>query len=112
MKAGDLYESVAFDAPTSAPDGYGGTESGWSESLACRAHFRWLRGGEGVMAGRLEGRQPVVVTIRSSTLARAVTTGYRMRDVRTGAVYNVRSATPMQDSRQWIEVLCEGGVAT
>jgi len=110
--AGVLREKVAFDKPTQAPDGSGGTESGWSETLACRAHFHWLRGGESVMASRLTGKQPVVVTIRASQLAKSITTGYRMRDRRTGEIYNVRAAHLMQDSRQWIEVLCESGVAT
>ena len=109
MQAGDLTERAAFDAPTQVPDGYGGQKSGWSEAYACRAHFRYLRGGEAVQAARLEGRQPVVVTIRDSAAARGITPEFRMRDTLRGDVYNVRTVVP--DGRHWIELTCEKGVA-
>ena len=112
MKAGDLRERVAFDAPTSASDGYGGTVDGWTETFACWANFRYLRGGERVMADRLAGVQPIIATIRQGTAAEAITAGHRMRDVRTGTVYNVRTNVPMQDDRGFRELLCESGVAS
>lgn len=105
-----MHEIVAFDAPTSAPDGYGGVEVGWSEQFETRAHFLYLRGGETVQAARLAGKQPVVATIRANDAARAVSTGYRMRDVRRGVEYNVRAAVETDD-RQHIEVTAESGVA-
>lgn len=108
MRAGDLHESVVFDRP--AAD-LAGVQNGWNASVhACRAHFRYLRGSEAVMAARLAGRQPIVATIRRSTGARAITTDWRMRDLRSGIVYNVRTAIP-SDDRHWIELTCESGVA-
>lgn len=106
----ELIESVAFDAPTQTADGSGGTDAGWAEAHACRAKFRYLRGGEAVMAARLQGKQPVLVTIWNCADARAITPAYRMRDVRTGAVYNVRSIVPTDD-RAELDLLCESGVA-
>lgn len=109
MPNGALDQSVAFDEPTQTQDGSGGTDAGWAEMHACRARFRYLRGGETVMAARLEGRQPVLVSIWNCAAARTITTSGLMRDVRTGDVYNVRSIVPTDD-RLSLELLCERGV--
>jgi len=109
MRAGKLIESVAFDSPVETPDGQGGVEEGWLQEYCCRANFRNLRGGETVLQSRLEGTQPVVVTIRSSKCARAIKTDWRMRDTRNDEEYNVRSVV-LSDSRQYIELTCERGV--
>lgn len=106
----NLQEFVAFDAPAVSPDGYGGEETGWAEQFNCRARFLYLRGGETVQAARLEGRQPVVVTIRRSPASDAITPAWRMRDVRRGDIYNIRSIVPTDD-RKWLELTCERGVA-
>ena len=111
--AGDLVQSVAFDAPNPQPDGYGGVIHGFTDPLAayqCRAKFVYLRGGEAVLASRLTGKQPVIVTIRTSAAARLITPEWRMRDVRTGVEYNIRSVEPTED-RAWLQMLCESGVA-
>lgn len=105
-----LVDAVAFDEPVSQPDGQGGAEEGWVERYDCRAHFLYLRGGEVVQAARLEGRQPVVATIRASTGALAIGTGWRMRDVRRSEEYNIRSIVP-SDDRKFLELTCEKGVA-
>ena len=110
MRAGSLYERVAFDAPTYTPDGSGGQDRTWEQQFDCRAHFRWLRSGEAVQAARLDGRQPVVTTIRASAASRQITSDWRMRDARTGTVYNIRSIVPTDD-RAYLELLCEAGVA-
>lgn len=106
----DMAYAVAFDAPVSSADGFGGTEAGWAEQFNCRAAMRFLRGGETVQAARLTGRQPVVVTIWTSQAARNVTTDWRMRDTRSDVVYNIRSIIPSGD-RSTLELTCESGVA-
>lgn len=111
MHAGDLTYRVAFDEPRPVADGYGGTVEGWAETHACAAHFRYLRGGEPVLAARLAGRQPVVATIRTCAAAREITTAHRMRDARSGEVYNIRAIIP-SDDRAWLELTAESGVAT
>lgn len=114
MQSGDLTGSVAFDAPTRISDGHGGTETGWGaddDAVKARAHFRWLRGSEPVIAARLQGRQPVVVTVRSSLATRAITPAWRMRDLHTGVVYNIRTGPVPSGDRLWLEFTCESGVA-
>ncbi len=110
MEPGHLQELVAFDRPTEAADEYGGVNRTFAEAFRTAAAFMYLRGGETVQAARLEGRQPVVVTIRQSALAREVGPDWRMRDVRRGDTYNVRSIVPTND-RMFFELTCEKGVA-
>ena len=105
-----LIEAIAFDAPTPLPDGQGGVNEGWTETHVCRANFRYLRGSETVLQSRLSGKQPVVVTIRECAAARAIGTGWRMRDTRRGDEYNIRSIVP-SDNRLYLELMCERGVA-
>lgn len=112
--AGQLYEKVAFDrreqSNPDSPADYGNTESVFVEQFIRRAGFTYLRGTETVIAARLEGRQPVVVRMRSDSQTRTIAADWRMRDVRSGVEYAVRSIAPTTD-RQWLDVLCESGVA-
>lgn len=110
MKAPKLYESVAFDSPMATTNDYGGVEDGWTQEFTTRANFRFLRGSEAVQAARLEGRQPVVATVRRSTDSEAITTDWRMRDTRRGIAYAIRSVIWSED-RKWVEITAESGVA-
>lgn len=110
---GQMDYSVAFDAPAIVKDSHGGTENGWTpdaQAVKEWAAFRYLRGGETVQAARLSGKQPVVVTVYSNTATRGLSTAWRMRDVRTGDVYNIRAIVPTSD-RQFLEITAERGVA-
>lgn len=106
-----LLESLAFDRPVATANGGGGSRMGWEERHLCRGRFLYLRGGEHVLQSRLEGRQPVVVTIRSSLAAREIAPDWRLRDLHAGEVYNIRSIVPTED-RLYLELTCERGVAT
>lgn len=110
MGPGQMQASLAFDEPVQIPDGSGGTNASWAERYACRAKIRYLRGGETVQAARLAGRQPVVVSIRRCAAAEAITPAWRMRDARSGTIYNIRTVVP-SDDRRWLEVTAESGVA-
>lgn len=114
MQAGDLDQRVAFDALVLVPDGHGGTETDWAQDEAATkvwANFRYLRGGETVIAARLDGRQPVVVTVRRNPETRRIDTSWRMRDLRTGVPYNIRSGPVPTDDRGYLEFTVESGVA-
>jgi len=106
--AGELSRRVVFDSPSTDEEG---VVDGWTPAvLHAWARFRYLRGGETVQAARLDGRQPVVVTIRATETARTITSDWRMRD-EDDMVYNVRTAIP-SDDRAWVELTVESGVAT
>lgn len=104
--SGRLYHKVAFDAPTETTNGYGGVVKGWEEATQARAEIQFLRGGEIVQAARLQGRQPVVVRVRYNNTTAMIETSWRMRDLRTSIVYNIRSIL-RTDDRQWLEITAE-----
>lgn len=121
--AGQLFENVAFDERANASDGEGNTEGEFVQQFECRAGFTFLRGGETVIAGRLEGRQPVVVRVRRSSNTLRIEPDWQMRDLRSGewlggsgaeywsgTCYAVRSVIPTDD-RLFLDITVESGVA-
>lgn len=106
-RPGDLRESVAFDEPAGAPDGFGGTTEGWVEAFQCRAQFVFQSGDEAVQAARLAGRDVFKVRVRSSQATRAVTPAYRMRDVRRVTEWDIKSVDAITD-RKWVHIVVEG----
>ena len=109
-RAGKLNRRFRFEQRADQDDGYGNTKAVWSAVFTHAGSRRFLRGGETVQAARLEGRQPVIVKIRSSAASRAVTTDWRAVDARSGEIYNIRTVNPTDD-RKYIEFMCEAGVA-
>ncbi len=108
IRPGDLNQAVAFDIMTNQPDGQGGFTQ-VPDTISTRAHFRFLRGGETVQAARLEGKQPVVATIRRNERTRQIKTDTVMRDTRTGTKFNIRAIVP-SDDRKFLEITAESGV--
>ncbi len=102
--------AFAFDKRSERPDGLGNTRAEWVEQFIVSAGLHDLRGGETVMAARLEGKQPAIVTIRRSAQTKQITTDWRARDVRSGDIYNIRTKT-LTKNRAYFEMLCEKGVA-
>lgn len=101
-----LRERVAFDQPTQTAGPGGVTETGWFEGYSCRAAFTYQRGSETVEAARLQGRAIYRVKIRQSVQARAITTDWRMRDARSGQVYDLVEVDAITD-RRWIYIVAE-----
>lgn len=108
--AGHLNERVAFDRRVTLDDGHGNKRGEFEERFQCWGGYTYLRGGETVIAARLEGRQPIVVRIRSSSASRAVAPDWRMRDLRTGVAYAVQSVT-RSDDRAFVDVMVQSGTA-
>ena len=106
--AGDLRHRVAFDKRTAVDDGHGNTISDFAEQFSCRAAFRHRGGSEAVLAARLEGRQILGVYVRSSENTRQIGADWRMRDVRTGTVYDIDAVDSVTD-RQWVYLIVESG---
>ena len=111
--AGRLVNVVIWQAPVAVPNGMGGTYQGWeTETFRCHAMLLFLRGGETVQAARLEGRQPVVATIRATSEAAAIRENWRMIDAETQVIYNVRLPPVPTDDRAFFEITAESGVPT
>lgn len=108
--AGKLREGVAFDAPVFDADGI---QTGWADASAATerwAEFIYQRGSESVDAARLSGKAIYKLRIRQSSAARAISTDWRMRDLRRGTEYQLREIDAITD-RRWIYIVVESGVA-
>lgn len=114
IEARKLRERIALEkrqtANPDAPNDYGNTVSSFVAQGEVHAEFRHLRGGEAVMAGRLQGRHPVVMRVRASALTRSLAADWRVTDVRTGTVYAIRDVT-VYPGGQVVDILAESGVA-
>lgn len=69
-------------------------------------------GGEAVIASRLTGVQPVLITVRRSSQSRRIVSGWRAVDARDGTVYAITSpAADMDQSGAFLEVMATTGRA-
>ncbi len=105
--AGALHEAIAFDAPSGGADAFGGQTEAWTEAHVCRAQWIYGKGDESVQAAREAGRAAYKIKVRSCAATRALTTDYRMRDVRRGTVWNIRECDAITD-RAWVHLVVEG----
>lgn len=109
MKAGALNDRVAFDRPVGSTTPTGGQVTEWQVEIAALwASIKYLRGSDSVIAARLTGRQPAVVTVRASAASRAIAPEWRMRNLRAGTVFAIRAVHESAD-RAFLELLVEGG---
>ena len=111
MKVGDLRHRLTFQArPIQSGDEYGTYEGDFEDEFTVWAAVKPKLGGEDVLAGRLQGRNLVNITIRYSDQAAQITTDWRA--VQGTKIYNIRSIIDPDDRRMWLELLCEKGVLT
>lgn len=109
--AGSLSERVAFLEPDNIEDGYGGVTTGYVERFQDAARLQPRMGSETVIASRLQGVQPYTLTVRSSTATRAVTPAWRVRNVRSGREYNIKTVVNSDERNAYLEMLVVEGEA-
>lgn len=118
MEAGRLNWRLQFQAPDEREDGAGNSTDGYLPQFTMSAHVHFLRGGEGVLASRLEQVTPVVLTVRNSTQTKRITGEWRAIDVRAGndrfgrprVVYQIKETPRESGDRAWLEMLASTGV--
>lgn len=111
--AGDLRYKVHCQKETDGADELGNSVAGaggWQTQFSVRAAYRHLRGGESVMAGRLQGQHTQIITVRASSQTKQITSDWHLIDARSGEAFAVKDVTHETD-RRWISLLCERGVA-
>ena len=119
MRAGALFQKVAFDEPTGGTDAFGGKAEAWTERHVCRAQMAYGTGSETVQAAREAGRKSYKIRVRSCAASRAITEGYRIRDVRRGLPIGVSGDTLPGDrwdirevdavtDRAWVYIVIQG----
>lgn len=112
MPAGRLRDRVRFESRSVGNDGAGNTNVGdWAKRFVRSAEIVPLKGGEDVIAARLQGTQPALIRVRFDPETSAVTPDWRAVDERTGVVYAIHTAADMERRRTWWTMMCEAGVA-
>lgn len=111
---GALRERVRFEARGYVEgDLTGNPQSGpWGEVHSCAAQITPKLGGETVLASRLTGIQPMLITVRLCKALAAFSTDWRIVDVRKKIAYNVTAACNPDEKRRYLEILAVSGEAT
>lgn len=113
MPAGSLRQRLRFERrPVAADDGYGNVEGAWRTAFEAMARVTPLRGSETVIAQRLAGVQPLVITTYSCENSRAVAPGWRAVDQRSGDIYNIRSGANFDEKNRMLTFMADAGVPT
>lgn len=113
MSIGELRERLRFEVrPKRLDDSYGNVEGPWQIEFVAYARVLPLKGSEPVIAARLAGVQPAVITVRSSKASREVTPSWRAVDVRTGTIWNIRSSANFDERNRYLTFMAESGVPT
>lgn len=114
--AGPLRERLTFQARSLADDGFGNeiASGEWEDQFTRSANLRPLRGTETVMAARLEGRQPYILTVRQSIDTRRIAIGWQIVDARDSERVFAVSAPPSDPDgkRAWLEMIVTEGQAS
>lgn len=110
---GGLRERVAFEKRVASSDDYGNPIAGdFVFEFETWARIRPLIGGEAVLAARLGGEQPVVITVHYSDQTKTITTDWRARDARLGTLYNIRSVANNDERKAYLDITAASGQAT
>jgi len=108
---GQLRDRVSFHRLDATTDAYGNVTSGYSGAafLTVWGAFRPERGRERIEGGRLEASHAGVLTVRSSSDTRAVTTADQARI--DGVEYQIRTIANPDRRGRFLEMTVERGVA-
>lgn len=100
--AGKLRDLLIFQQRA---EGASGDRTGtWTSEFGRWSQTIILKGGEGVLAQRIQGQQPTLLVVRACPETRQIDNSWRAVDERTRQVFDLSSATETDD-RAWIEVL-------
>jgi len=110
LGAGDLSRRVRFDRRTL--DINGDRLGDWAASVTRDAKVFALKGSEAVQAQRLEGQQPVIITVRRDSVTKTIDNTFRGVDARdTTITWDITSAiwNEADDSIELLAVQRLGG---
>lgn len=112
ITANDLRDRVSLEKREEIDDGYGGTVGAWVPQFERNACILLSKGGETVIASRLQSIQPALIIVRHDAETATITAAWRLIETRSGTVYNIRTSADMERRGRFITMLCESGVAT
>jgi head-tail adaptor len=113
MAIGILLERIRFEKRGQADDGLGNVQAGaFAEVYTCAAEIKPKLGSETVMASRLSGSQPMLITVRMCAAIIDIAADWRIVDVRKKTLYDIKAFSNPDMKRQYLEILAVSGVAT
>lgn len=107
VKVGDLTKRAAFQRPLEGPDEDANLITDYPVAFEAWVNLRPLRGGESVMAARMQSYAPAIVTFPTSAQARAVTSEWRV--VIDGRTYEAKEDPRETQDQAFLEMLVEAG---
>ncbi len=99
--SGRLRERISLQRQ--ALDAKGRSLGQWTEAARFWADLIYLRGGEQVMAQRLQGVQTVVMTVRVTSVSAVVDNAWRAVNVRSRQIYDIKAAV-LSDDRAFVQI--------
>lgn len=109
--AGDLKWRLHCQSREAVSDGYGNRQGGeWITRFTVPAAMVPKMGGEQVMASRLDGLQPYVVSVRQESRTRQITTAWRLVDARDETrIFSISAIIDPDGRRLWLDILATQG---
>ena len=102
-RPGDLKDRLTLQQR--ALDDNGDRNGDWGSLGTVWAQVLSINGGETVMEQRLQGKQPVILFLRASSVTTQIDNSFRAIDARNASrVFDITSASLSQD-RAWMECL-------
>lgn len=105
MRAGQLTKHATLLEPVEAVDADGHVVQSWANRGTVWCNWTPRRGGESVMQARVESRNPAIITVRASTLARRITNEWRVRI--DGREFEVKEDPTETPDRAFLEFYAE-----
>lgn len=114
--AQQLRERVTFQWRDDS--GAPGAAGEWTDQFTLAARLKpRLVGNETIVAGRMTGQQPYVMTVRADRRARMITTSWRAFDERRGIgpnnrprrLFEILSVTDVDENGRWLDFLVREG---
>lgn len=114
--AQQLRELVSFQQRYDS--GAPGAVTEWTTQFTLSARLKpRLTGSEDLIAGRMTGQQPYVLTVRSDRRSRLVNAGWRAFDARKGMaengqpkrLFHILSMADVNEDNQWLDFLVKEG---
>lgn len=112
ITASDLRDRVSLEKQEEVDDGYGGVTGQWVAQFERDACILLSKGGETVIASRLQSIQPALIIVRFDAETSTITAAWRLIETRSGTVYNIRTSADMERRGRFITMLCEAGAPT
>lgn len=112
ITASDLRDRVSLEKQEEVDDGYGGVTGQWVVQFERDACILLSKGGETVIASRLQSIQPALIIVRFDAETSTITADWRLIEVRSGTTYNIRTSADMERRGRWWTMLCDAGAPT